>query len=328
MRLTTRQGVQFHFVHKGSLHQLVNGINAAAMTTLAACGDVVRNIMACPWPDDRQAVLRPLVAELVARFRPRTVGLLGAVGRRRQGRHRRTQLRGRRRGRRRAGVRVGVPAPQVQDRRRLAGRQLRRRARQRHRHRADTQRRIDRRRHRLRRVRRRRPRAEPRPAGRHLSPPRLAARLDPSLGHARTLGTGRRRRRGDRHRAARLRQPRGSPARSPQVPHRRAGHRVVPQRGRAPAGRAARRSCRAPAVDRRRAPRNAGRDHRAAGPVRQGRRPRRRASAHGPARAGRRRHRDPHPRDAAPGRLAVRHRSVTHRRGRAAPARPRRAARR
>ena len=72
MRLTTRQGVQFHFVHKGSLHPLVNGINAAAMTTLAACGDVVRNIMACPWPDERQAVLRPLVAELVARFRPRT----------------------------------------------------------------------------------------------------------------------------------------------------------------------------------------------------------------------------------------------------------------
>jgi sulfite reductase (ferredoxin) len=72
MRLTTRQGVQFHFVHKGSLHRLVNGINAAAMTTLAACGDVVRNIMACPWPDDRQAVLRPLIADLVTRFRPRT----------------------------------------------------------------------------------------------------------------------------------------------------------------------------------------------------------------------------------------------------------------
>ena len=28
--------------------------------------------MACPWPDDRQAVLRPLVDELVRRFRPRT----------------------------------------------------------------------------------------------------------------------------------------------------------------------------------------------------------------------------------------------------------------
>src|SRR5918995_2152094 len=72
MRLTTRQGVQFHFVHKGSLRQLVNGINAAAMCTLAACGDVVRNIMACPWPDERQLVLRPLVADLVQRFRPRT----------------------------------------------------------------------------------------------------------------------------------------------------------------------------------------------------------------------------------------------------------------
>jgi sulfite reductase (ferredoxin) len=72
MRLTTRQGVQFHFVHKGSLRPLVNGINVAAMTTLAACGDVVRNIMACPWPDDRQSVLRPLVGELVRRFRPRT----------------------------------------------------------------------------------------------------------------------------------------------------------------------------------------------------------------------------------------------------------------
>jgi sulfite reductase (ferredoxin) len=72
MRLTTRQGVQFHFVHKGELRSLVNGINAAALSTLAACGDVVRNIMACPWPDDRQAVLRPLVAELVQRFRPQT----------------------------------------------------------------------------------------------------------------------------------------------------------------------------------------------------------------------------------------------------------------
>jgi sulfite reductase (ferredoxin) len=72
MRLTTRQGVQFHFVHKGSLRPLVSGINAAGATTLAACGDVVRNLMACPWPDERQAVLRPLVDELVRRFRPRT----------------------------------------------------------------------------------------------------------------------------------------------------------------------------------------------------------------------------------------------------------------
>ncbi len=72
MRLTTRQGVQFHVVHKGELRQLVRGINEAVLTTLAACGDVVRNVMSSPWPDERQAVLEPLLADLVARFRPRT----------------------------------------------------------------------------------------------------------------------------------------------------------------------------------------------------------------------------------------------------------------
>lgn len=74
LRLTTRQGVQFHVVHKGELRELVRGINEALLTTLAACGDVSRNVMACPWPDERQAVLEPLVAELVGRFRPRTTG--------------------------------------------------------------------------------------------------------------------------------------------------------------------------------------------------------------------------------------------------------------
>ena len=72
MRLTTRQGVQFHVVHKGELHELVEGINRAVLTTLAACGDVVRNTMGSPWPDERQAVLEPLLASIVARFRPQT----------------------------------------------------------------------------------------------------------------------------------------------------------------------------------------------------------------------------------------------------------------
>jgi sulfite reductase (ferredoxin) len=72
MRLTTRQGMQFHMVHKGELHDLVEGINRALLTTLAACGDVVRNIMGSPWPDERQEVIEPLVAALVARFRPQT----------------------------------------------------------------------------------------------------------------------------------------------------------------------------------------------------------------------------------------------------------------
>ncbi len=73
LRLTTRQGVQYHLVPKGNLVDLVSEINAAGLTTLGACGDVVRNVMACPLPDPaRAAVLEPTVAALVGRFRART----------------------------------------------------------------------------------------------------------------------------------------------------------------------------------------------------------------------------------------------------------------
>jgi sulfite reductase (ferredoxin) len=73
LRLTTRQGVQYHVVHKGELRELVAGINSSLLTTLGACGDVVRNVMACPLPHpERAAVIEPLVAEIVARFRPQT----------------------------------------------------------------------------------------------------------------------------------------------------------------------------------------------------------------------------------------------------------------
>ena len=73
LRLTTRQGVQYHVVYKNELSQLVAGINSSLLTTLGACGDVVRNVMACPLPHpDRTAVLQPVVDEMVARFRPQT----------------------------------------------------------------------------------------------------------------------------------------------------------------------------------------------------------------------------------------------------------------
>ena len=72
LRLTTRQGVQFHVVHKGSLRPLVRNINEALLTTLAACGDVVRNVVGSPWPYERQDVVVPLVDAIVDRFRPRT----------------------------------------------------------------------------------------------------------------------------------------------------------------------------------------------------------------------------------------------------------------
>ncbi len=50
LRITTRQGFQFHGVTKGVLGKFMKGINDAMATTLAACGDVNRNVMAAPTP--------------------------------------------------------------------------------------------------------------------------------------------------------------------------------------------------------------------------------------------------------------------------------------
>jgi sulfite reductase (NADPH) hemoprotein beta-component len=50
LRITTRQGFQFHGVTKGHLGALMRGLNDAMATTIAACGDVNRNVMAAPTP--------------------------------------------------------------------------------------------------------------------------------------------------------------------------------------------------------------------------------------------------------------------------------------
>src|SRR5919202_3088387 len=51
LRLTTRQCFQLHHVAKHDLRPAVAAINEALVTTLGACGDVERNLMACPAPD-------------------------------------------------------------------------------------------------------------------------------------------------------------------------------------------------------------------------------------------------------------------------------------
>ena len=48
LRVTTRQGIQFHGVIKGDLRETIREINHALGTTFGACGDVVRNVMCCP----------------------------------------------------------------------------------------------------------------------------------------------------------------------------------------------------------------------------------------------------------------------------------------
>jgi len=50
LRITTRQSIQFHGVVKSGLRPLIAKINESLLSTLAACGDVNRNVMAAPTP--------------------------------------------------------------------------------------------------------------------------------------------------------------------------------------------------------------------------------------------------------------------------------------
>src|SRR6266545_4877641 len=50
MRITTRQTVQLHGVIKSNLKEALKAIDAALLTTIAACGDVNRNVMCNPNP--------------------------------------------------------------------------------------------------------------------------------------------------------------------------------------------------------------------------------------------------------------------------------------
>src|SRR5881397_1897784 len=55
LRVTTRQSIQFHGVVMSGLGPLVKAINESLLSTLAACGDVNRNVMAPPTPAYTQA---------------------------------------------------------------------------------------------------------------------------------------------------------------------------------------------------------------------------------------------------------------------------------
>ncbi|MET0262682.1 MAG: NADPH-dependent assimilatory sulfite reductase hemoprotein subunit [Rariglobus sp.] len=51
LRLTTRQTFQYHGVLKGSLRPLIQGMGKVLLDSIAACGDVNRNVMAAPNPE-------------------------------------------------------------------------------------------------------------------------------------------------------------------------------------------------------------------------------------------------------------------------------------
>src|SRR4051812_30205314 len=60
MRITTRQDFQFHGILKSNLRQTMKSLNEALISTLAACGDVERNVMAPPTPATSPLVDRVL----------------------------------------------------------------------------------------------------------------------------------------------------------------------------------------------------------------------------------------------------------------------------
>ncbi len=70
LRLTNRQGIQLHGVLKGNLKEVIAGICRSGLTTMGACGDVVRNTMGPAAPvksgvyEDAQA----LTEEISQRF--------------------------------------------------------------------------------------------------------------------------------------------------------------------------------------------------------------------------------------------------------------------
>src|ERR1700752_5269276 len=76
LRITTRQSIQFHGIVKAGLKAAIAEVNAALLTTLAACGDVVRTVTTVPAPI-RDSVHRQLEADarrLSTHLLPRTRG--------------------------------------------------------------------------------------------------------------------------------------------------------------------------------------------------------------------------------------------------------------
>jgi sulfite reductase (ferredoxin) len=74
IRFTTRQSIQLHGVLKSNLKQTMQDINAALVTTLGGCGDVNRNVMACPAPlgDPMRKEMQALADQIAAHLAPRS----------------------------------------------------------------------------------------------------------------------------------------------------------------------------------------------------------------------------------------------------------------
>ena len=75
LRLTTRQTIQFHGIIKSNLRPAIQAIHAAMLDTIAACGDVNRNVICTPNPargpvhDEALAMARAISVHLLPKSR-------------------------------------------------------------------------------------------------------------------------------------------------------------------------------------------------------------------------------------------------------------------
>jgi sulfite reductase (NADPH) hemoprotein beta-component len=74
LRLTTRQTIQFHGIIKSNLRLAIQGLNDAMLDTIAACGDVNRNVIATanPWESRGHAELAALAQAIGTHLLPKS----------------------------------------------------------------------------------------------------------------------------------------------------------------------------------------------------------------------------------------------------------------
>ena len=74
LRLTTRQTIQFHGIIKSNLRPLIQGLHTEMLDTIAACGDVNRNVCASvvPWHAKGHAAITKLAEDIANHLLPKS----------------------------------------------------------------------------------------------------------------------------------------------------------------------------------------------------------------------------------------------------------------
>lgn len=78
LRITTRQDIQYHYVPKQRLRELIHEVNLNYLGTLAACGDVVRNVTSCsaPFESAERHELQPIVQFIARSLKPKSTSYI------------------------------------------------------------------------------------------------------------------------------------------------------------------------------------------------------------------------------------------------------------